>query len=35
MLNIRYVQAGDKEFWFKLDKHLSETEFANMYNALY
>lgn len=24
---IRYVQEDDKEFWFKLDKHLSEAEF--------
>ena len=27
MINIRYVQEEDKIFWFKLDKHLSETEF--------
>lgn len=24
---VRYVQEDDKEFWFKLDKHLSEAEF--------
>lgn len=24
---IRYVQEDDKEFWFKLDKHLSEAEY--------
>lgn len=24
---IRYVQENDREFWFKLDKHLSEAEF--------
>ncbi len=27
MLSVRYVQNDDKSFWFKLDKHLSETEF--------
>ncbi len=26
-IKIRYVQNSDKEFWFSLDKHLSETEF--------
>lgn len=26
---IRYVQNDDKEFWFKLDKHISEAEFTN------
>ena len=29
MINIRYVQLTDKEFWFSLDKHLPETEFMN------
>lgn len=29
MPDIRYVQADDKQFWFKLDKHLPETEFIN------
>lgn len=27
-VSIRYVQDGDKEFWFSLDKHLPETEFG-------
>lgn len=27
MIEIRYVQEKDKEFWFKLDHHLSEAEF--------
>ncbi len=27
-IEIRHVQDGDKEFWFSLDKHLSETEFG-------
>ena len=27
MLNMRYAQVEDKEFWFGLDKHLSEKEF--------
>jgi len=25
---IRYAQSCDKEFWFSLDKHLSEAEFS-------
>ena len=29
MLDIRYVHTDDKEFWFKLDKHLPEAEFTN------
>lgn len=29
MLEIRYVQAGDKDFWYSLDKHLPEQEFEN------
>ena len=29
MLDIRYVQLDDKDFWFSLDKHLPETEFMN------
>ena len=29
MTEIRYVQAGDKEFWYSLDKHLPEREFEN------
>ena len=28
-MNIRYMQADDKEFWYSLDKHLPETEFMN------
>ena len=27
MIEIRYVQIKDKEFWFSLDKHMSEQEF--------
>ena len=27
MLEIRYVQSEDKEFWYSLDKHLPEQEF--------
>ncbi|MGB8454734.1 MAG: GNAT family N-acetyltransferase [Anaerocolumna sp.] len=27
MISIRYVQKEDKEFWFELDKHLSQCEF--------
>ena len=29
MIEIRYVHLDDKEFWFSLDKHLSEQEFNN------
>ena len=29
MLEIRYVQFEDKEFWYSFDKHLSEQEFNN------
>lgn len=27
-LHIRHVQTGDKQFWFSLDKHFSESEFV-------
>ena len=27
MTEIRYVEKSDKDFWFSLDKHLSEDEF--------
>ena len=27
MTEIRYVQSGDKDFWYSLDKHLPEIEF--------
>ena len=26
-MEIRYVESCDKEFWFRLDKHLTEAEF--------
>lgn len=29
MTEIRYVQAEDKEFWYRLDRHLPEREFAD------
>ena len=29
MLEIRYVLLEDKEFWYSLDRHLSEQEFEN------
>ena len=29
MINIRYVQIEDKEFWYSLDNHLPEEEFEN------
>ena len=28
-MDIRYMQADDKKFWYSLDKHLLETEFMN------
>lgn len=32
MVEIRYVRTEDKDFWFSLDKHLSEKEFENKVN---
>ena len=32
MLEIRYVQLGDKDFWYSLDRHLPEKEFNNKVN---
>lgn len=29
MIEIRYVQLPDKEFWYSLDKHLPEREFIH------
>ena len=29
MIEIRAVQLEDKEFWYSLDRHLSEKEFIN------
>lgn len=29
MVTVRYVQGEDKEFWYRLDKHLPETEFGS------
>lgn len=26
-MDIKYVQIGDKEFWYSLDRHLPESEF--------
>ena len=35
MIEIRYVKLEDKEFWYSLDKHLSEQEFIdNNYNPI-
>lgn len=28
MIKIEYVKNDDKEFWYKLDKHLPESEFV-------
>lgn len=33
MLTIRYVQPEDREFWFRLDRHLPEKEFARKVSA--
>lgn len=32
MIEIRYVNAKDKGFWYSLDKHLPEREFENKVN---
>lgn len=29
MIDIRYVQMDDKELWYGLDRHLSESEFED------
>ncbi|MBD5089270.1 MAG: GNAT family N-acetyltransferase [Clostridiales bacterium] len=29
MIKIRYLKISDREFWYSLDKHLSDTEFKN------
>ena len=29
MVEIRYVQSKDKEFWYSLDRHLPEKEFQD------
>lgn len=29
MIEIRYVRSEDKEFWYRLDKHLPEQEFEH------
>lgn len=28
-IEVRYAQMADQEFWYKLDRHLPEQEFAN------
>lgn len=33
MTEIRYVQAGDKDFWYSLDRHLPESEFMEKVNT--
>lgn len=33
MTEIRYVQMKDKEFWYKLDKHLPKQEFEKKFTA--
>lgn len=29
MIQIRYAEASDREFWYQLDRHLPEGEFEN------
>ncbi|BBF45329.1 histone acetyltransferase HPA2 and related acetyltransferases [Lachnospiraceae bacterium KM106-2] len=29
-MEITYIQASDKQFWYQLDKHLPESEFDNI-----
>jgi hypothetical protein len=31
MIQIEYVKNEDKEFWYKLDSHLPESEFKKRY----
>ncbi|MBR6709074.1 MAG: GNAT family N-acetyltransferase [Clostridia bacterium] len=33
MLRIRYVQPEDKDFWYRLDRHLPQEEFDNKVSA--
>jgi len=33
MVEIRYVRTEDKEFWYRLDRHLPETEFSGKVNT--
>ena len=33
MIEIRYVKLEDKEFWYSLDKNLSEQEFIDKVNT--
>ncbi len=33
MTKIKYVEMSDKEFWFTLDRHLSEKEFETKVNS--
>ena len=33
MTYIRYLEKSDKSFWFRLDRHLPETEFENKVNT--
>ena len=32
MIEIRYVQSGDKEFWYSLDRHLSKQDLLQIIN---
>ncbi len=34
MIEIRYVQMNDREFWYSLDQHLPEQEFNNKEKAM-
>ena len=34
MVEIRYVQPKDKEFWYSLDRHLPEQEFYNKISSI-
>ena len=31
MISVKYVTLEDKEFWFSLDAHLAESEFAKLF----
>ena len=35
MIEIRYVQLGDKKFWYGLDRHLPDNEFKKKVKSLF
>ena len=35
MIAFRYVQLGDKKFWYGLDRHLPDNEFKKKFRYYY